>query len=69
MNSITVYPESDNQYLLLKNLFEEMKIRFVDSEELTESQKQILADRLKSAEEGNVKSRIESREIFTKCFK
>jgi len=74
MKSITIYPESDNQYDQLKNLLEEMKVDYVieiDSDiiELTDVQKSVLSDRLLSAEKGNVISRNEAKETFVRCLK
>ncbi len=71
MNSITVFPDSESQYFLLKNLLEEMKIKFTDSEDikLTEFQKEILDSRLQSVKKGKVKSRDEARKIFKGCLK
>ena len=75
MNTLTIYPNSENQYFLLRNLLEEMKIKFIDTPnetteiELTNYQKEILTERLNSAKQGNTKSRDEARKVFSVCLK
>ncbi len=75
MNTLIIYPNSENQYFLLKSLLAEMKIKFIDTPnetteiELTNYQKEILTERLNSAKQGNTKSRDEARKVFSVCLK
>ena len=60
MNSLVIYPTTNHQFSLLKELLEEMRIRFTITEKTDDSLMSkaeyfaMLDERIKSAEQGNV---------------
>lgn len=71
MSTITIHTENEKQISLLKNLLQELKIKFeVSTEEnLTEWQKEKIMEGIRQADQGEFYTEKESKEILDQCFR
>ena len=75
MENILIHPTNHKQFSFLKELLEELNVKFstekidLENRVLSDFEKKLIDKGLDDIKNGKIKTKTEAHEIFEKCFK